>query len=241
MSQAYDYTEDDLWEQEVTKGGTGASDFELCPAGNYPATIVALIDVGLHEQENDNKELYDSRQLVIVVESQKMTSKGARFVFSKMFTWSMRDNSNWYKLVCALTGRKFSEGEKFDPRKVLGMPCMANISHQVAANKKTGKEKTYHNLEGIAQFPEGFPAPTEHRALVAWSVREGLPSPAFGWVPPIYGKSIDKLVNMSKEARGFKAASGPVTPSASQQATADMIDNPNTVGAAVTQTEDIPF
>jgi hypothetical protein len=239
MPQEHDYTADDVWEQEVTKGGQGTGEFELCPAGNYPATIIGLIDVGTHEKENDDKELYDSRQLVLVVEAQKLTTKGARFIFSKLFTWSMRDNSNWYKLVCGLTGRKFSEGEKFDPRKVLGMACFANVTHQDSASKKTGKTKTYHNLENITQFPEGFPAPTEHRDLIAWSVKEGAPMPALGWVPPVYGQSIEKLVNLSKEARGLLGSKS--AKPANGSTLADQVQEQIINAPAAAQTEDIPF
>ncbi len=205
MTQSYDYTQDDVWDMEATKSGTGG-DFEVCPPGNYPAQIVGLIDVGTHEEVNERNETYDSRKMVLAVEITKKTSKGQRFVLSKLFTWSMRDNSNWYKLVCSLTGKKFNEGERFDPRQVLGMPCMANVT-----KKESGKTpgKFFHILEGIAQYPDELPKPdgSQFRPAIAWSVRSNDPPPAMGWIPNVYfGNgmcSIEKIVNMSKESRGF--------------------------------------
>jgi hypothetical protein len=185
----------DPWEMETTVSG-GGGEWELCPAGNYPANIVGLIDVGLHEREGD-KGPYEARQFVVVMESQKKTSKGHNFLFSKMFTWSMRDNSNWYKTVSSLTGRKFSEGEKFNPKSLLGMPVFVNITQSDV--EKNGKKKTYHNVENITAYPEGFPPPTNYRPPVTWSVREGTPRPDFSWVPMVYGKDISKLVSESKE------------------------------------------
>ncbi len=238
--ETYDYTADDTWDMTAEKGG-GGSDWETCPQGNYPATIVALIDVGHHEEENDKGERYDSRKLVLVVETQKKTSKGDNFVLPKMYTWSMRDNSNWYKLVCSLTGRKFAEGEKFDPRQVLGLACMANVTNTNVTDKK-GKPRTYDNLDAITQFPDAFPAPTEFRKPIAWSVKEGLPGPGFGWVKPVYGKSIEKLCNESKEGRGFKAGNGSAKPSANP--VADQVQEQiKAAPAANTQAadQDVPF
>lgn len=232
-----DASRDEIWEMEATKGGEGTGEFEICPAGNYPATIVALIDVGTHEQENDKGELYDSRKLVIVVETTEKTSKGSNFFFSKMFTWSMRDNSNWYKLVCSLTGRKFADGERFDPRQVLGSPCMAMITNSKGTNKK-GEDRTYANLDSIAQFPKGFPPPVERRPLISWSVKEGTSMPGFGWVPPIYGKSVEKLVNESKEFRQGKTIA-PKRNDVADDVHQAIVDSPD--GNGNTRNADVPF
>ncbi len=243
MSTGYDYTADDGWEMEATKGG-GGGDFELCPPGNYPAQIVGLIDVGTHEETNDKGETYDSRKLVLAVELTKKSSKGARFVVSKLFTWSMRDNSNWYKLVSALTGKKFAEGEKFDPRQVLGMPAMANITH--VTSQKSGKP--FHVLDVLAQYPEDLPKPdgASFRSAVAWSARDGSPLPSVGWIPYVYFdmkmRSVETIVQMSKEARGIikprpKAAPAPA-PSTVAAVVAELASTPI---ATVETPDSIPF
>jgi len=231
----------DPWEMETTVS-TGGGDFELCPAGNFAGNIVGLFDVGLHEKEGD-KGSYEAREFVLVVESQKKTSKGAHFFFSKMFTFSMRDNSNFYKLVSALTGRKFAEGEKFNPRSLLGMPVSVTITQSEV--EKNGKKKTYHNLESISALMEGFPPPTDYRPPVIWSVRDGMPRPDCSWVPPVYGKDISKLVSMSREYREGAVGAVKEQPTAKQaaekaQAVADQIGEA-AFGPAATMTEKSPF
>lgn len=227
-----------IWEQEAGKGGM-PEDWELVPAGNYPANIVGLFDIGTQTEFNQQKnETYEVRQLVLVIEFQKEDSKGKHFFMAKKFTWSMRDNSNWYKLVAALTGKKFQEGEKFDPRKLIGYPVMAMVTHSDGTTKK-GKPATFANLETISQFPDGFPAPTKYRPPVIWSVSEGKELPQVDWVPMIYGKSITTLVENSKE---HAAGKFPVNTAVRAADAGQLIDHPQTaVSMAAAQDSDIPF
>jgi hypothetical protein len=219
-----------VWDMEATKGGeTGV--WETCPAGNFPGNIVGLFDIGHQTEVNDKNETYEVRQLVLVLELQKKSSKGANFFKEKKFTWSMRDNSNWYKLVSAMTGKKFAEGEKFDPRKLLGMPCMANVTHSEVTKK--GKTNTYANLETISQFPEGFPAPTQYRPPISYSVLEGKACPDVSWVPNCYGKSLEKLISESREYKQGKVAD----PAGPQMADAIMAN----IQSSAPVDETIPF
>ena len=227
----------DPWEIETTTSGGPAGDWELCPAGNYPGTIVGLFDVGLHEKEGDSGT-YEARQLVLAIQSTKRTSKGTHFYFSKMYTWSMRDNSNFYKLVSSLIGRKFTEGEKFNPKSLVGMPVFCNITQSEV--EKNGKKKTYHNLENITAWPEDFPLPDKvsFRAPVIWSVRDGTPRPDCSWVPPVYGKDISKLVSLSKEFRQGATGATTEAPTPAQQAETRRIAQ----AAGIAATDDpIPF
>ncbi len=226
----------DPWEMQTSTGGP-AGDWELCPAGNFPGTIVGLFDVGLHEKESDSG-VYEARQFVLVIESTKKTSKGARFYFSKMYTGSMRDNSNFYKLVSSLTGRKFAEGEKFNPKSLVGMPVFANVTQSEV--EKNGKKKTYHNLENITAWPEDFPLPDKvsFRTPVVWSVRDGTPRPDCSWVPPIFGKDISRLVSMSKEFKQGAVGATTEAPTRAQVAETQRIAQ----AAGIAATDDpIPF
>lgn len=226
---------DAIWEQEASKGGD-PGEWELIPLGNYPANIVGLFDIGTQtEYSTEKKETYEVRQLILAIEFQKEDSKGKHFFMAKKFTWSMRDNSNWYKLVAALTGKKFQEGEKFDPRKLIGYPVMAMVTHTEGTTKK-GKAATFANLETISQFPDGFPAPTKYRPPVIWSVSEGKGLPDVAWVPNIYGKSVTTLVESSKE---YKQGRMPVN-TAVAATTNQILDNPQTA-ATMAATDDIPF
>jgi hypothetical protein len=227
-------SDESIWEQEV-KEDKGTGEWETCPPGNYPASVVAIFDIGTQTEVDDKQEKYEVRQLVLVVETQRKTAKGEHFFFSKKYTWSLHESSNWYKLICAVTGTKFQPGQKFDPRKLLGWPCMANITNTDV--EKKGKKNTFANLETIAQFPEGFPIPKDYRPPVAWSVNEGKALPNVAWVPNIYGKSVTTLVERSKEyAQGKLPVNMAVAAS-----TASLIDNPQTAVSMVAAQDDIPF
>jgi hypothetical protein len=220
---------DQIWEMEAAKGGE-QGEWENCPPGNYPSNVVGLFDIGTHTEFNkDKNENYDVRQLVLVLELQKKDSKGKNFFMAKKFTWSMRDNSNWYKLVSALTGTKFADGQKYDPRKLVGMPCMAMVTETTGTNKK-GKTTTYANLETISQYPDGFPLPAGYRPPLCWSVSEGTPLPDVAWVPNVYGKSLQKLVEECKEFSPVHGSKTPVNTTTAASA-AQLIDNPISVAS----------
>src|SRR5262245_46269249 len=126
----------DDWTMEVPKPGQG--DYVLCPAGNFPATIIAVIDVGTHEETNqNNREARKVRKVVLAFELKKQKPDGKPFILADRYTWSMSEKAKFYGIVCGVIGRKFREGEKFDPRMLLGTAVMLNVSND------TKGEKTY--------------------------------------------------------------------------------------------------
>lgn len=191
----------DPWSMEVTTAGSG--DYELCPAGNYPAQICAMIDVGHHDANNNDGKPYQRRLLVLAYELTKKKKDGSPFILAERYTWSMSNNANFYSLAINLTGPK-KEGERFDPRTLLGMFVMVQVTNQETT--KNGKSKTYHNVGTVAQFPEGLPAPQATRTPIVWSVMQGDPPPDTSWIPWIFGESVGKLIENSHE---FKAGKVP--------------------------------
>ena len=190
-------TAQDPWKIPVTTGGQG--DFELCPAGNYPGTIVALIDAGFHDaQDMKSGKPYERRILIVAFEITKKKKDGTGFILAERFTWSMANNSNFFQLACNLTGPK-REGETFDPRVLVGMPVMVQVTNSTV--EKNGKSNTYHNIGTVAQFPEGLPVPIPTRPGITWSVMEGKPKPELSWLPYVYGESVSGIIDKSAEAK----------------------------------------
>jgi hypothetical protein len=194
---------------EMTVPAAGQGDFEPCPPGNHVGTIVALFDVGTHEEDYKGK-LKENRVMVVCFELQKQKKDGKHFMLSKSYTMSMGDKANWYKLVTGITARKFKEGEKFTARSMLGTPCMILVTNETKT--VDNKEKTYVNIESIGQFPDGFPVPTDYRPPVVWSVYYGTPLPDTSWVPHVYGQSIKAMVEESKEFASGKITFAPEPP-----------------------------
>src|SRR5262245_46750833 len=117
----------DDWTMEVPKPSQG--DYVLCAAGNYPATVTAVIDTGTHEEKSQQGPNRKVRKLVIAFELKKQRPDGRPFILADRYTWSMSEKSNFYGVVCGIIGRKFKEGEKFDPRLLLGVPVMLNVTN----------------------------------------------------------------------------------------------------------------
>jgi hypothetical protein len=216
----------DPWEMEVGAGGSGG-DYVLCPAGNYPANIVAMIDVGHQNEINDKGETYLSRKLVVAYRLTKKRPDGKSFVLAERYTWSMKSNSNFYTLACGVTGQKFKDGEIFNPKSILGICCMVQVAN---SSGKKDASKTFHNITSVAQFPEGLPCPVVDSPLLAWSVLEGKPLPDVSWIPYVYGDSIPAMVESSKEWKDGKVPRGPANGQA-----------PNGKGGADRHPDDIPF
>ena len=188
---------DNIWVQEASSGQGGV--FETCPAGNHPGTIVALFDVGTHDSgfldKNGNRKW--TRYLFVAIELVVTDSTGKPFVMLERYSWSMHSDSKWRELVEALVGRKFSDGEQFDPRTLVGRPVLASVIHEAKG------DKTYHRVSGLSGFPAGFPAPIQTLGGGAWSVMTGDPFPAscVAWLPRHYGEPLDQIAAGSQEVR----------------------------------------
>lgn len=203
----------DPWSMEVTTGGGG--EYELCPPGNYPGCICAMIDVGSHDANDKDGKPYQRRLLVLAYELSEKKKNGEPFILAERYTWSMSNNSNFYTLAVNLTGPK-KEGERFDPRSLLGMYVMVQVTNQQTS--KNGKTKTYHNIGTVAQFPKGLPFPQTVRKPIAWSVMQNEPPPDTSWLPYVYGESVSKMIEASHE---FHAGKVPATAAAASLPEAD--------------------
>lgn len=208
----------DPWAMEVKTAGSG--DFEICPAGNYPGTIIAIIDAGFHEaQDPKTGRPYERRILLVGYELAKKKKDGSPFTLAERYTWSMSNNSNFYTLAVNLTGPK-KEGERFDPRVLAGMPVMVQVTNSSVT--KNGKENTYFNVGAVAQFPEGLPVPAPTRDKLVWSVMEDKPKPDTSWLPYIYGEPVNKIIDDSAEAKAGRIPKATVTAADFTSASSDI-------------------
>lgn len=181
------------WLMEAGVGGDG--EYVLCPAGNYPGTIIAIIDIGHHDDVNKNGKQINVHRLIVAFGLAKKRPDGKPYILVERYTWSMSDVSNFYKLACGVTGTKYKTGEQFDPRRLAGMPCMIQVTNS------TKGEKVYHNIAGAAQFPEGLPPPIPTCTPLVWSVFDRTPIPDTSWIPYVYGDSVASLIESSDESK----------------------------------------
>ena len=176
-----------------------AGNYELCPAGNHPATIIGVVDVGHHEKTDDNGKTYLTPDVIFLIELAVEKEDGAPFVAAVRMTNSTNEKAALYDMARSLLGAGFTP-EKFDTRLLANQPCMVQIVH------KAGKgDKTYWNVasKGIKAYPARMPAPVRfYKDDILWSIDEPGDPPSFPWIPYIYGKTLKNLADESQERKG---------------------------------------
>jgi hypothetical protein len=180
-------------------GGT----YDLCPAGNHPAHLVAIIDLGTHDSEYEGKKKEDRKFFLAWELSGKMKPNGKPFVIGREYTvlvepngsFSFAAESNLRKMMEGWRGKKYESDEEIDITKLLGRPCLVNVAH------KGSGEKTYANIAGISGTINGMQIPTRHHDTVAYHVSMGEP-PDLLWMPRSYGEILVDIIKRSKEFTG---------------------------------------
>lgn len=200
---------------EMTVGATGGGgEYRLAPPGNQLARISGMFDIGTHRREHKG-DVRENRQLILVFQLAKRDEAGNNFVLGERYTWSLNvgkgQKSKFRVLTEALTGREFAEGDRFDPRKLLGMTVLVNVTHT-----KDG-DKTYHNVGGVGpkpDFADDPPASAFAHPDVVWSVMEGVgfPQQHSSWLPFIYGDPIEELAKASHEFKSSRGGPGMPAP-----------------------------
>lgn len=195
---------------EMTASSSGGS-FEFCPSGNYPGVMVGLIHMGTHSETFNDGNTKDVAKLALLFELPgENKADGMPHVLVKEVTGTFSEKSNLRKLVEGWRGRKFDEGEKFSPAKLLGRECLVSV-----VNKKTSKGKDVSEISGIGAVPKGMTVPRPHHAPFSYAVASGQPVPALEWAPFIFGESIPDICRRSREwvAMNGGAAGGAPKPS----------------------------
>ncbi|HYE20938.1 MAG TPA: hypothetical protein VEA69_21005 [Tepidisphaeraceae bacterium] len=195
------------WKQKASSGGGGS--YEKAPAGNHPAVLVALIDMGTQEQEfggevKEQHRIYGVWELVT-----EKKADGSNHVVGLDLTLSLNEKAKLRKWIEARLGRLIAEGEEYDVLSELGQPCLLNVV------EKNG----YPKVEGMSSVPKGMQVAKPTYPLTAWHLDDlektgqiALPS----WVPYLYGEPLADHIKRAKELVGKSVATGaaPAAPSA---------------------------
>lgn len=138
----------------MTVTESGNQDFELHPAGAFAARCFKLIDLGTQAGEWQGKATA-SRKLLLSFETDELMADGRPFTISRRFTLSLAETAALRKFLESWRGRAFTPDELkngFDLRKLLGAPCLINLTHSERAGK------TYANIASISPLPKGVSA-----------------------------------------------------------------------------------
>lgn len=142
----------------------GGNNIEPIPTGNYPARCYSMIHIGTIEENilGTIKILNKVRitwELPTELKVFKEENGEQPIVISKEFTLSMHEKSTLRNYLKNWRGKDFTEEEAnaFDITKLIGVPCMLNITHK----KSKDGQKTYAEIGSISTMPKGFECPPQ--------------------------------------------------------------------------------
>lgn len=190
------------WTATANKSEGGG--YEKAPAGNHPAVLVGLIDLGEQWKEPfsaapDPKtgkvpKAKWQRQVYYVYElvTKKRTNMDANHLIAIDLTFSMHEKSKMRLWAEARTGRAIPDGAVYDITQELGQPVLLNV-------KMKGD---WPKIEGVSGVPDGFPVPDPKTKPVAWKLDPAKLDEIPAWVPYLYGEKIADVVRRSKQIAG---------------------------------------
>jgi hypothetical protein len=142
----------------------GGNNIEPIPTGNYPARCYSMIHIGTVEENilGTIKILNKVRitwELPTELKVFKEENGEQPIVISKEFTLSMHEKSTLRNYLKNWRGKDFTEEEAnaFDITKLIGVPCMLNITHK----KSKDGQRTYAEIGSISTMPKGFECPPQ--------------------------------------------------------------------------------
>lgn len=138
--------------------------FEPIPTGNYPARCYSMIHIGTIEETilGQTKILNKVRitwELPTELKVFKEEKGEQPMVISKEFTLSLHEKSTLRNFLKNWRGKDFTEEEAkaFDVTKLIGVPCMLNITHK----KSKDGQRVYAEIGSISAMPKGFVCPNQ--------------------------------------------------------------------------------
>jgi hypothetical protein len=142
---------------------TSEKTYELVPAGSHIARCIQMIEIGTVEDnfQGETKRLHKVRitwELPLEKKVFKAEQGEMPFIISKEYTLSMHEKATLRKDLSSWRGRGFTDEEAsaFDITKLLGVPCMINVVHQVSKNGGV-----YANVAGLSPLPKGLTCPDQ--------------------------------------------------------------------------------
>lgn len=147
----------------ATNNGVSGN-FEPIPTGNYPARCYSMIHIGTIEETilGQTKILNKVRitwELPTELKVFKEENGEQPMVISKEFTLSLHEKSTLRNFLKNWRGKDFTEEEAkaFDVTKLIGVPCMLNITHK----KSKDGQRVYAEIGSISAMPKGFVCPNQ--------------------------------------------------------------------------------
>ncbi len=188
-----------IW--DVTASNSSGGGGEAPPAGNHPAVLVALVDLGTHEDEYQG-ERSENRKVFLAWElTAEHKSDGSPYVVGQEFNFmaTIGQKSKLRGLLESWRGRPLGDGECLNLAALLGKPCLINVG-----NEQSKKGNTYAKILGVGPPPRGMTVPAPLNEPFQWHFSSG-PFRAPDWLPYLYGQKVEDKILAARESRGYVA------------------------------------
>lgn len=190
------------WTQKASKGNGGG--FEKAPAGNHPAVLVAVIDMGHQWQDGFQGApgKYQHRAYFVwELVCEKMAGmKDKNHVIALDLTISLNEKAKLRKWIEARTGKAIPDGVDYDISQELGQPCLLGVV----------MKGDYPKVDSVSGVPKGMKVDAPQNKPVAITLddfKSGKASiPEF--VPWLYGEALVDVINRCKEIAGDNGRGG---------------------------------
>lgn len=156
----------------LATSNSSTTNFEPIEAGSYPARCYSMIHIGT-VNENFQGEIKTMNKVRITFELPtelkvfKEENGEQPHVISKEFTLSLHEKATLRAFLKNWRGQDFTEEEakSFDIEKLIGAPCMLNITHK----KSKDGTKTYAEIGSVSKLPKGLACPDQINPSYVWT------------------------------------------------------------------------
>lgn len=207
----------DFWTKTATnKGG----DFEQVPPGNYPAALVAIVDLGGQENDFGGEKKIEHRVFWCWELVTKKTTSGKNFLIGIDLTYSLHEKAKMRKWIEARLGKSIPDDGEYSIKKELGQKCLLSVK----------EKKGYSKIEGVASIPDGITVPDPVTTPFIWSIPDlkdnklSLPS----WLPFLYGEPLTDHIKRAEELQGTPVAATATPKNHSGAAEGSGVGSPST-------------
>lgn len=180
-------------------------DYEVPPAGNFPAVLVALVDCGTQTSKfGTARKVFLVWQIDGEADPAEEGSEGEakRFYLGEQYTASLNEKANLRKVVNMMRGKPLGEEEEYDVTELVGKPCMVDVQHTQNGDRK------YAKVGSVARLPKGVPPPKPEHKPFTWEVGDDLKALDAAWLPRVFGRKLRDEVMASAE---LSAGKGDIT------------------------------
>lgn len=147
-------------------------DFAPPPAGTHMAICYRVIDLGTQPVDWNGETKHQHKVLVSWELPDEKMEDGKPFSIHQRYTFSSHEKSRFRQDLEAWRGAKFTEADLAGPpngfhiRKILGVPCLLTVVHNVK------QAKTYANISAVSKLMKGMTAPALTNEKVYFSLEK---------------------------------------------------------------------